>query len=247
MPALLLPAAAIVSYLLGSIPFGYILVRMFRAEDIRQSGSGNIGATNVIRSGARGLGALTFLLDALKGYVAVAVAHELAILLVVTHGSILQRGSLAQAFTWAGAVAGVCAVLGHIFPLWLGFKGGKGVATAFGVGVALAPFAAMVSLAVFVALVLLTRIVSLSSIAAALAMPLAMFFVPAGVAAPPPLKDQSVLAPEPSHFVAHTAASPILIATVGVIAAIVIAKHHSNIRRLLSGTEYRFGSKRQPA
>jgi acyl phosphate:glycerol-3-phosphate acyltransferase len=245
MPALLLPAAAVVAYLLGSVPFGYILVRLFRSQDIRTTGSGNIGATNVVRSGAKGLGALTFLLDALKGYVAVTVAHELAILLTVTHGTATQPGSLARAFTWAGAVAALCAVLGHIFPLWLGFRGGKGVATAFGVGVALAPFAALVSLAVFLALVLSTRIVSLASIGGCLALPAAMPFVPRGLV-------HGVFRTSPGQHATQTHLLPgpapaLLTITMGLIGATVIAKHHANIRRLLAGTEYRFGSRRAAA
>src|SRR5215813_10423240 len=112
---------ALAAYLLGSIPFGYVLVRLFRKEDIRSKGSGNIGATNVVRSGAKGLGALTFLLDALKGYVAVSAAAWVLDL----HA--LQQVSLQS----ATAVAALAAIVGHIFPVWLGYKGGKGVATAF--------------------------------------------------------------------------------------------------------------------
>src|SRR5579883_2459454 len=97
---------AVVAYLLGSIPFGYVLVRLFRNEDIRAKGSGNIGATNVVRSGAKGLGALTFLLDALKGYVAVLAAGWMF-------------ASIPAQYT--AAVAAFCAILGHIFPVWLGF------------------------------------------------------------------------------------------------------------------------------
>ena len=113
----------IVAYLLGSIPFGLILVRIFRKEDIRQHGSGNIGATNVIRSGSKGLGVVTFLLDAAKGFVAVIFAWQLALHL---HQTQLQAQNFA-------ATAAVCAIVGHIYTVWLKFKGGKGVATGFGV------------------------------------------------------------------------------------------------------------------
>src|SRR5215813_10102793 len=102
---------ALVAYLLGSIPFGYVLVRLFRKEDIRSKGSGNIGATNVVRSGAKGLGALTFLMDACKGYVAVPVASMIGDLPGLTA---VPRGN-------AMAVAALCAVLGHMYTVWLGF------------------------------------------------------------------------------------------------------------------------------
>ena len=113
------------AYLLGSIPFGYLLVRLVRKEDIREVGSGNIGATNVLRSGAKGLGIATLLLDLLKGYAAVLIARHVA----------PANYDLAVA-------AAVAAVLGHVFPVWLGFRGGKGVATALGVFLALVPPAA---------------------------------------------------------------------------------------------------------
>jgi glycerol-3-phosphate acyltransferase PlsY len=137
-----LPTLAI-AYLLGSIPFGYILVRIFRKEDIRATGSGNIGATNVARSGGKGLGILTLLLDLLKGYAAVEIAAHFA------PGAPGFPSDLAVA-------AGIAAVLGHVFPIWLGFKGGKGVATALGV---------------FVVTFAITRYVSLASILAAVMMP----------------------------------------------------------------------------
>src|SRR6202451_359735 len=126
-----------IAYLLGSIPFGYLLVRIFRKEDIRASGSGNIGATNVARSGAKGLGILTLLLDLLKAFAAVKIAQHLA------PGSPGYPSDLAVA-------AGIAAVLGHVFPVWLRFKGGKGVASALGVFLALAPLAAICSLGVFI-------------------------------------------------------------------------------------------------
>src|SRR6478609_3728897 len=118
---------AVVAYLLGSIPFGYLLVRIFRGEDIRQTGSGNIGATNVARSGAKGLGILTLVLDVLKGFVAVVIAQHIA-----------RRYGFPQGYDIAAAAA-LAAVVGHCFPVWLGFRGGKGVATALGVFLALVP------------------------------------------------------------------------------------------------------------
>ncbi|HSU18784.1 MAG TPA: glycerol-3-phosphate 1-O-acyltransferase PlsY [Acidobacteriaceae bacterium] len=194
-----------IAYLLGSIPFGYILVRLFRKEDIRTTGSGNIGATNVVRSGAKGLGILTLVLDLLKGVAAVLIARHLA------PGTPGFPSDLA-------VLAGVAAVIGHIFPVWLGFKGGKGVATALGVFLALAPFAAVCSLGVFIAVFAFTRYVSLASILAAVFLPLfAMLLMP----------DRS----------------PIFIGGVIFLALLVIAKHRANIARLMSGTESRFGKK----
>lgn len=202
---MLWPLTLAIAYLLGSIPFGYILVRLFRKEDIRTTGSGNIGATNVVRSGAKGLGILTLLLDLLKGVAAVLIARHLA------PGTPGFPSDLA-------VLAGVAAVLGHIFPVWLGFKGGKGVATALGVFLALAPFAALCSLGVFIAVFSFTRYVSLASILAAVFLPLfAMLLM--------------------------TDRSPIFIGGVIFLALLVIAKHRANIARLMSGTENRFGKK----
>jgi len=192
-----------IAYLLGSIPFGFLLVRVFRKEDIRTVGSGNIGATNVVRSGAKGLGALTFVLDAAKGYVAVFAAKWVL-------------------GDWFGgtdlfAIAAIFAVLGHMYPVWLRFKGGKGVATAFGVFLALSPWAALLGLAVFVVVMAIWRYVSLASIASAVVFPvLALWF-------------------------ARGAWTALLVAAVVGIPLLVIVKHRQNIRRLLAGTEYRFG------
>jgi glycerol-3-phosphate acyltransferase PlsY len=193
------------AYLLGSIPFGYLLVRIFRHEDIRATGSGNIGATNVARSGAKGLGILTLILDALKGFVAVLIAQHIA----TPYG-------FPQAYEIA-VCAGVAAVLGHCFPVWLGFRGGKGVATALGVFFALVPITTVLYvLAVFLVIVLFTRYVSLASIvAAALFPPFALPHAPA--------------------------LTPLVVGGYFLIPLIVILKHHQNIRRLLSGTEHRFG------
>jgi acyl phosphate:glycerol-3-phosphate acyltransferase len=148
----------VAAYLLGSIPTGYLLVRFFRKEDIRAVGSGNIGATNVVRSGAKGLGILTLLIDLAKGLVAVLIAKHVA------PGHSGFPSDLA-------VLAAVVAVLGHIFPVWLGFKGGKGVATALGVFLALAWPVALAAVGVFVVVVALSRIVSLASIIAAAVLP----------------------------------------------------------------------------
>ena len=198
------------AYLLGSIPFGYLLVRIFRHEDIRATGSGNIGATNVARSGAKGLGILTLLLDALKGYFAVVLAQHIA----APYG-------FPQAFNVAVAAA-VAAVLGHCFPIWLGFRGGKGVATALGVFCALVSLTTVLGLlGAFLVIVLLTRYVSLASILAAALFP--------------------VLA------LPHAPHTPMVIAGFIFIPLLIILKHSPNIRRLLAGTEHRFGSRKVAA
>ena len=207
MSALTYILVGLAAYLLGSIPFGYILVRLFLNEDIRAKGSGNIGATNVVRSGAKKLGALTFLLDACKGFVAVWLASRIffvpGVAIIPLHN--------------AEALAALCAILGHIYTVFLRFKGGKGVATAFGVFLALAPLAAATSLGVFIIVFTLSKYVSLSSILAAIA------FTPAALLLP------------------HAPYGPSLTAVVFLVPIIVIAKHHQNIARLLKGTEYRFG------
>jgi len=213
MPLVLYLIAAVVAYLFGSIPFGFLLVRFFRKEDIREKGSGNIGATNVIRSGSKGLGAVTFLLDVLKGYCAVLLC-----------GWIAARMGADPAVTQnTVALAALCAILGHIYTVWLGFKGGKGVATAFGVFVALASWAALASLGVFVVVFALSRYVSLGSILAAIGFPIFALFFP------------------------HSPRTAFTTAVIFLVPLIVIAKHHQNIARLLSGTEYRFGKARTRA
>jgi glycerol-3-phosphate acyltransferase PlsY len=213
--ATLYVTVAVVSYLLGSIPFGYVLVRIFRGEDIRQTGSGNIGATNVARSGAKGLGIATLALDALKG----ALAVYLAGLLVGSKYPLCQE-HLELYFCVPvlrfKAEAALFAVLGHVFPIWLRFKGGKGVATALGVFCVLFPKAILVALAIFILVVAVTRYVSLGSILGAIAFPVAACF----------MQDADWLS---------------LLLASGV-SLIIIVKHHQNIGRLLGGTEHRFGA-----
>lgn len=168
MPVLFYVVAALVAYLLGSIPFGYLLVRFFRKEDIRQKGSGNIGATNVVRSGAKGLGAVTFLLDVLKGACAVLLCAAAA---ARWGAGPAVRGNVV-------AIAAVFAILGHIYTFWLRFRGGKGVSTSFGVFLALAPWAALAALGVFVVVFAVSRYVSLGSILAAVAFPIFALLLP---------------------------------------------------------------------
>jgi len=196
-----------VAYLLGSIPVGFLLVRLFRHQDIRAVGSGNIGATNVLRSGGTGLGAATFLLDMLKGSAAVYVG--------ALCGALLAPNAQVRNMQ---ALAALSAVLGHVFPVWLRFRGGKGVATGFGVFLVAAPTSALAAIAVFALVLLLTRYVSLASILGAASFP---FFAWALVRGDRP---------------------PFFIAVQFAVSLLIIAKHHQNIRRLLTGAESRFGA-----
>ncbi len=202
----------VAAYLLGSVPTGYLLIRFVKKQDIRAIGSGSTGATNVLRSGAKGLGAATFALDALKGVAAVYLGMWLG-----------HFGFPPIPPHNAQALAALCAVLGHIYPIWLDFKGGKGVATGFGVFLAIVPLAALAAISVFILVMAIFRYVSLASILGAASFPVfAWFFVPWMHAWLP--MTNAVL-----------------------VAAIIIAKHHQNIGRLLAGTEYRFGKKKVAA
>ncbi len=194
--AALLPAA----YLVGSIPCGFLLARAV-GIDLRHVGSGNIGATNVFRCAGKTLGVLAFVLDALKGFLPAFVLPA------------LYRADPA-APVWLGLACGAAAVAGHNWPVWLGFRGGKGVSTSAGMLLGVAPAAVGIGFAVFIPVVLLTRWVSLSSILAALA-----------VAA--------------SGFAFYRASNPVLCAALALLALLVVWRHRSNIRRLLDGTEPR--------
>ena len=210
--------AAVIAYFLGSIPFGYLLLRIFRGEDVRQHGSGNIGATNVARK-APGLGIATLVLDATKGFAAVAIVASL------NHAD-YQFVIFRPGPDWSGmhghgpfipmGIAAVFAILGHIFPVWLKFKGGKGVATGVGTFLALAPKAVLVVLVIFAVLVALFRYISLGSIIATAAFPLFAWLL---------YRNQ---------------APPMVFGSMVAAAALIILKHHQNIRRLLAGTEHRF-------
>jgi len=204
MTLYLIPVAA---YLLGSIPFGVILTRLFGGTDVRKAGSGNIGATNVARVVGPLAGILTLVLDAAKGAAAVFLAQRLS----------------NDSATWL-MMAALAALVGHCFPMWLKFKGGKGVATAAGVFLMLSPLAFGVAVVLFVLVVVFWRYVSLGSISAAAAMPLLMYFLWAPRHAPP------------------------LAITIGTLAAalLIIFKHRGNLQRLLAGAEpkFSFGKKR---
>jgi glycerol-3-phosphate acyltransferase PlsY len=196
MTAFVLTAAG--SYLLGSIPFGYILVWVFRGQDVRQTGSGNIGATNVSRT-SPGLGALTLVLDALKGLTSVAITRA------VFPGHNMLLGA-----------AAFFAILGHMFPVWLRFRGGKGVATGLGSFVLLTPKTILVMVAIFVVIFLAFRYVSLASILTVALFPLVAWVLD-------PYRD-----------------APQVLAFLSAASLLIIAKHHENIRRLLAHTESRF-------
>jgi glycerol-3-phosphate acyltransferase PlsY len=216
--AIVIFIVAIPSFLLGSIPFGYLLVRIFRKQDIRRYGSGNIGATNVARTGSKRLAIITLLLDALKGYAAVAFAHWYAARTTVegSSGTYATYEKLTpETIVMLVALAGLCAILGHMFTPWLGFEGGKGVATAVGAFAAIAPRAVLVSLALFVVVVLITRYVSLGSILGALAFPFACWWLA------PDMRD------------------PITMSLIAISSLLIIVRHRANIKRLRAGTESR--------
>jgi glycerol-3-phosphate acyltransferase PlsY len=203
----------VAAYLLGSIPSGYVLVRLFRHQDIRQTGSGNIGATNVLRSGGKGLAAATFFMDMLKGCAAVWLGGAM--------GGLLAPGAAPDDMR---ALAALVAVLGHIFPVWLGFKGGKGVATGFGVFLVASPWAALAAISVFFIVLALSRYVSLASILGAGSFPLFAWWLGR------------------IHLCADR--TPFFVAVEIAVALLLIAKHHQNIRRLLKGTESKLGAKK---
>jgi glycerol-3-phosphate acyltransferase PlsY len=202
-----IPVAA---YLLGTIPFGLLLGKVFGGADVRKAGSGNIGATNVARVAGPVAGVFTLALDAAKGAAAVWMAAR------------FTNDSAA----WM-VIAGLAALVGHCFPIWLGFRGGKGVATAAGVFLVLCPLALLGSLTLFILVVLFWRYVSLGSIAAAAAIPLLVYFLWAPHHAPP------------------------LTVTFGALAAalLVVYKHDANIQRLVEGREPRlsFGKSKDDA
>ena len=196
----------IIAYLLGSIPFGYLIVRATEGDDIRETGSGGTGATNVSRRAGKLAGIGTLLLDAAKGAAAVLIAKSL---LGATHN-----------LYWWIALAAVAVILGHMFPVWLRFRGGKGVATGVGVFLMLAPIAVGLAGTLFLLMVWSTRYVSLGSIVAAAAIPLFvwlqhLFIRPVGPLIP-------------------------IMATATAGAILIIFAHRANIRRLIEGTENKF-------
>lgn len=189
----------IVAYLLGSIPFGYLIVRTKGGGDVRQTGSGGTGATNVSRRAGKAAGVLTLLLDAAKGAAAVLIAQTLA------------------GDDWVVAAAAIAVIVGHIFPVWLRFRGGKGVATGVGVFLVLAPIAVLCAGVVFVSIVFFTRYVSLGSITAAILIPLFVWL-------------QNVFVDPVADL------RPLLTAAI-VGALLILIAHRGNIERLARGTE----------
>ena len=196
----------VVAYLLGSIPFGLIIAKLFGGEDVRKSGSGNIGATNVARVVSPLAGVLTLALDAAKGWAAVWLASR------VTHGAANLM-----------VMAGFLALVGHCFPVWLRFRGGKGVATAAGIFAALCPLAILLAVLLFALVVWYWRYVSLGSLAAAAAIPLFVYLLWAPHFAPPEIVDFGSIA----------------------ISALVIYQHRGNIGRLMRGEEPEFSLRRK--
>jgi glycerol-3-phosphate acyltransferase PlsY len=197
--------AAIVGYLLGSIPFGLLITQAAGLGDVRKIGSGNIGATNVLRTGRRELAALTLILDAAKGFAAVMIAR----------------------YFWPGDaiyVAAIAVFLGHCFPVWLGFKGGKGVATFIGVLLGLAWPVGVIFCVVWLIIAAARRISSLAALTAAVTSPIFAY-----------VSFLMGFGPEGIKFAA----------TVALIAALVIYNHRSNIGRLINGTEPKIGSEKK--
>lgn len=193
---LVLLLASLFGYLLGSIPFGLVITKFAGLGDVRNIGSGNIGATNVLRTGNKKVAAGVLFADLLKGTIAVVVAQNFGL--------------------GAGMFAGLCAFLGHLFPVWLKFKGGKGVATYIGVLLGLAPMAVLVFAVVWLSVAFIFKYSSLAALCALSIVPIALYFL--GYA------NLAIL--------------------FGIMSIIAITKHHENIGRLLSGTESKIGGKK---
>jgi glycerol-3-phosphate acyltransferase PlsY len=204
----------VIAYLLGSIPFGYVIVRARKGADVRAAGSGATGATNVSRQAGKAFGVLTLILDAAKGAGAILIARWILGFAVWPEGANSAPPHEAE---WVIAAAAVAVILGHCFPVWLGFRGGKGVATGLGVFLVLAPAAVGMAAVIFVLAVGLTRYVSLGSILAAAAIPLFVWLWSSWVRPAPDLM-------------------PLMVAATAGSALIVFA-HRANIRRLIDGTE----------
>jgi glycerol-3-phosphate acyltransferase PlsY len=194
-PALL----SLLGYLIGSIPFSFLVARLFGVKDVRKVGSGNVGATNVMRSAGKAPGLLALILDGSKGALTVLLARGLS------------------TSETAVCLAGLCAVIGHLFPVWLSFRGGKGVATGAGLFIPLAPLALGASVALFILTLAAFRYVSLASIVASLGLPAAAYLL---------------------------GATPTVAATALLAALMVVGKHHANLTRLMRGVEPKLGAAR---
>lgn len=210
---LVLILCALVGYLAGSIPFGLVLCYLAGYGDIRKIGSGNIGATNVLRTGNKWLALLTVLLDAFKAGIVAYIAYKI----LPTTPIINILGLSADFNVWGSLFAGVCGILGHNFPIWLKFKGGKGVASSFGFILITQPIVALFAFGVWLIMAVISRYSSLSALTAAIAVPVISFFIC------PPI-----------YAVFYTA-----------IALLVVVRHHANIRRLLKGEESKISFKKK--
>jgi len=193
-----------IAYLIGSIPSGYLIVRAKEGGDVRETGSGGTGATNVSRRAGKGAGIFTLIMDVIKGVLAVFLARFLS-------------DGLFPSADWTIALAGVVAVLGHIFPVWLRFRGGKGVATALGVFLMLSPAVVLIGLIVFAITLALTRYVSLASLVMLCSIAIASLFL----------------------MVLDPLELPDAVAAI-LIAGLVVFAHRANIKRLMAGTESKF-------
>jgi len=202
-----LAGLVILGYLIGAIPFGVIVSKLARGIDVREHGSGSMGMTNVMRTVGKRAGAAVFIADVLKGAGAVALAWPII-------------GSASDTFVWGCAAGGVAAVIGHSWPAYIGFRGGRGIATGFGALLVICWPVALISLAVFAIVVSIYRYVSLGSILAATTMLLSMI-----------------------PFVIYDKEPVASIVFASVVAAIVIFRHRGNIKRLRSGTESKVGHK----
>lgn len=207
MIALQLTGMAVLGYLIGAIPVGVIVGKFRRGIDVREHGSGSMGMTNVMRTVGRGAGAFVFFADVAKGAAAVALAW-------------LIIGSSSDMFFWGQVAGGVSAVIGHSWPVYIGFRGGRGISTGFGAILVLSWPVALIPLAVFILVVGLSRYVSLGSILGALTMLLAMI-----------------------PFIVYDVEPLAYIVFVAVVAPLVILRHRGNIKRLLSGTESKIGQR----
>ncbi len=210
--SLIFTICALGGYLLGSIPFGLVLTRMCGLGDIRKIGSGNIGATNVLRTGRKDLALLTVILDASKAGIAAFIAA-----ITVPASDFMFFGLFTQTNIVASLIAGSCGVIGHNFPIWLKFKGGKGVASAFGFIVATYPQIGLLALLTWLTSAFITRYSSLSAILAACLTPFYAFFLT-----------------EPVYTIFYS-----------FIAILVLIRHHANIARLIKGQESKISFKKK--
>jgi glycerol-3-phosphate acyltransferase PlsY len=215
-------AVVIIAYLLGSIPFGYLIVRATQGADVRETGSGGTGATNVSRRAGKTAGVLTLVLDALKGAAAVLIAKvilALPVFALTTSVRPQYEGAVDSAYWWLAAAA-IAVIVGHIFPIWLRFRGGKGMATGVGVFLMLTPIAVALAAVIFLLVVWRTRYVSFGSILGAAAIPLFVLMQ--------------------HEFIQPVESLPPMMSAAMAGAALIVFAHRENIRRLINGNENKF-------